>query len=69
MKNTIRKFKDFAEAEKFDRSCYAKMSAEKRLSIVQELREMYLKLLTPRKRLSYANRKRFRRVSKIIQQT
>lgn len=69
MKKIIHKFESFVEAEKFDRRYYAKMSVEKRLSIVQELREMHLKLFISRKERSYANRKRLRRVSRVIQQT
>ena len=61
----VNKAKSFKEAEEFDRKYYNQMTPEERLSIVQELREMYLKF--SRKGASkYASRKRLRRVIKVI---
>lgn len=64
----IKKTKSFEEAEEFDRSYYLNMSATERLDIVQQLREMYHKIKRgQRKRGKNANRKRLRRIIKVIQ--
>ena len=56
----INKANSFKEAEEFDRNYYAQMTPEERLSIVQELREMYFKFAKVRSR-------RLQRVIKIIE--
>ncbi len=65
----VNKANNFKEAEEFDRKYYAQMTPEERLSIVQELREIYLKF--PKKNQKgpnkHASRKRLQRVVKIIQ--
>ncbi len=65
----INKAKNFKEAEDFDRKYYAQMTPEERLSIVQELREIYLKFPKRNQKGAnkYASGKRLRRVIKVIQ--
>ena len=64
----IHKAKSFAEAKKFDRQYYANMSAEERLSIVQDLRESHLKFFPqkPIKKRKRENRERLCRITTII---
>jgi hypothetical protein len=50
-----------SEAEKADRDYYASMSPERRLEIVQELREIA-------DRLGYEDPKRLRRVLRVVKQ-
>ena len=65
----VHKAKSFKEAEEFDRLYYLQMTAEERLDIIQELREMYFKLPKKNKRTHHARRKRLQRVIKIVQYT
>jgi hypothetical protein len=60
-----RTFSTPAEARRFERSYYLAMSPQKRLEIVQLLRDRAYKL---RKGLSHEGRKRLRRIVRIIQQ-
>lgn len=55
----------FEEAERFDESYYKAMSSQERLETVQFLRETYPKL---KKDFKNENRKRLRRIVRIIQQ-
>ena len=61
--------RNFKEAEEFDKKYYAEMTPEERLSIVQELREMYPKFSKRGRKgqLNHENRRRLQRVVKIIQ--
>ena len=62
----VNKAGSFEEAEAFDTAYYKKMSAKERIETVQLLREHYFKL----NRLDFnENRKRLRRVCRIIKQT
>lgn len=65
---SVNKARSFKEAEEFDRKYYAKMTPEERLSIVQELREIYLKFPQKGRKgvLRYANRARLRRVVRVV---
>ena len=64
----VHKSKNFKEAEEFDREYYRQMTPEERLSIVQELREMYFKFTKAKgNKYIYASGKRLQRVIKIIQ--
>lgn len=63
----IHKAKSFKDAEEFDRKYYAEMTPEERLSIVQELREMYLKFPSSKRTVKHESRKGLRRVIKIVQ--
>lgn len=64
----VNKAKSFEDAEIFDRTYYAQMTPEERLSIVQELREIYFKFPKQSHKglRKHESRKRFRRVVKII---
>ena len=64
MKIWVNKASSFQEAEEFDLDYYLKMGPRKRLALVQELRERSFKI--GRK---HENRKRLRRVLRIIKQT
>jgi hypothetical protein len=59
----VNKPNSFKTAEKFDIDYYLTMSSSKRLGTVQFLREVYSKF---KKGLKNENRKRLRRVVKII---
>lgn len=58
----------FKEAQEFDRQYYASMSTQERLSIMQELREMYQKFSfqNRKEKSENAGRKRLRRVVKVL---
>ena len=60
----IHRADSFKEAAEFDSAYYAKMSKSERISTMQLLREIHLKLKAP----GNENAKRLRRVIKIIQQ-
>lgn len=62
----LNKVKSFEQAKQFDDAYYLSMSPEERIETVQFLREEYLKI---GKRRGHENRKRLRRVLKIIKQT
>lgn len=64
MKIWVNKAGNFAEAARFDKNYYLKMSAEQRLETVQMLREMWFKI----NKTNYENGKRLRRVVRIIKQ-
>ena len=68
--NWVHKFYSFEEADEFDRKYYRNMSVAERLSIVQELRELYLQFCKQNKEeiFSHARRKRLQRIVKVIQQ-
>ena len=55
----------YKQAEDFDMKYYGLLSPQERLEIVQFLRESYLKI---DRRLKDADRKRLRRIVKIVQQ-
>jgi hypothetical protein len=57
----INKANSFKKAQEFDLNYYLKMKPEDRLSIIQFLREEYF-------RMKNEDRKRLRRVIKVIQQ-
>lgn len=59
----IKKFDNFAAADKFNQQYYLKMGSSKRLEIVQLLREWYPKLNQGKNE----GRKRLRRVVRIVQ--
>jgi len=61
----VNKAQSFKAAKEFDRDYYLKMNASERLETMQLLREWYFKI---KKGLKNENRKRLRRVVKIIQQ-
>lgn len=58
----VNKARSFQEAEKFNDEYYLNMTPEERLSIIQLCREEY------HAKIKHENRKRFRRVFKIVQQ-
>ncbi|MCG2726051.1 MAG: hypothetical protein L6420_07325 [Elusimicrobia bacterium] len=58
----VNKAKSFEEAERFNDEYYLNMAPEERLSIMQFCREQY------HVKIKHENRKRFRRVVRIIQQ-
>jgi hypothetical protein len=59
----VHKTNSFKKAEEFENELYMQASAQERLSDIQFCREQYFKL----KGLSYAGRKRLRRIIKVIQ--
>ena len=59
----IHKSDSFEEAEKFDRDYYLNIDAKKRLETIQRLRETYF---NNKKGIKGENRKRLRRVIKIV---
>lgn len=61
----INKASSYKDAEKFEHDYYNSMNSIERISIMQDLRESYLKL----KGKSDESRKGLRRVIKIIKQT
>ena len=65
----INKPKSFKEAEDFNRKYYAQMTPEERLSIMQELREIYPKFSRKNQKRSNTHeiRRRLQRIVKIIQ--
>lgn len=65
MKKTpwVRKTKSFGEAEEMDWNDYRSMTPSERLSILQDLREKHEKFGGV-----YANRKRLRRIARVIKQ-
>jgi len=66
MKVWINKANSFVEAETFDDEYYKNLSSAERIEIVQFLREQHFKL----NGLNFnENRKRLRRVSRVIKQT
>ncbi|MDI6735533.1 MAG: hypothetical protein QME42_04980 [bacterium] len=60
----VNKADSFADAERFDRDYYLKMTNEERLETVQFLRESYYKLTGTKNE----DRKRLRRVINVIEQ-
>jgi len=62
VKKTVKIFKDFDEAEKFDRDYYLRLTPEERLAIAEQLRREYQKI-------HYGSEQRFRRVFRIVKQT
>lgn len=58
----VNKAKSFEEAEKFNDAYYRSMTPEERLSIVQICREEY------HAKIKHEDRKRFRRVFRVVQQ-
>jgi hypothetical protein len=62
-KKWVHKTNSFKQAEDFENRLHMQASAQERLSDIQFCREQYFKL----KGLSYAGRKRLRRIIKIIQ--
>ena len=63
----MRKVDSYEEAQSLDKEYYLSMSPKKRLEIVQTLREEYYKIKKGSKKSE--NRKRLRRVIRIIKQT
>ena len=62
----VHKARSFKDAEEFDREYYMSLSASERLSDMQLLREIYLKIRKRHKKNE--NRKGLRRVITVIQQ-
>ena len=62
----IHKSSSYTEAQEFDDKYYLSMNSEERLEVVQFLRERHFKI---QKEPNNENRKRLRRVIKIIKQT